>query len=136
MKRLAIGLALILASTTAGAQSVEVASGDWSNIPTIRPRGVMHMGPRVLNQMHDMAAREVCTLPGFTQRRIDLAIPFIIRFTPAGGVERLVVRDVGCRELETLVAGLVLRMTEAGEFSPTGTNRAGWYRSELSFVSM
>jgi hypothetical protein len=135
MRLFAFGLSLLLASTAASAQSIESALGDWSDVPTIEPRGATRISNLSLDRLHELAAQEVCEVPGFHRRQIDLSVPVLIQFTPENTVERVIIRKLGCDQLETLVGGVVLELARAGEYRPTGENQERWYRSEFSFVS-
>lgn len=135
MKQIVLGLGLLLGSAAASAQSVEVAGGDWTNVPAIEAAGEHRISNEILDRMHELAAQGVCEVPGMRRNRINLTIPFVLRFTEQGGIERVVVRNMGCPQLETLLGGVVLELARAGEYRPTGENLERWYRSELSFVS-
>ena len=136
MKRIILGLGLFLAATgTANAQSVEIADGDWSAVPVIQPRGEVHISTKIVDRLHTLAGETKCNVPGFEKRRIDLAVPFVIQFTPQGGVGRIVLRNMRCPQLESVLGAVLLQMAQAGEYRPTGENQERWYRSELTFLS-
>lgn len=136
MKRMMLGLGLLIAAGgTASAQSLEVAQGDWSEVPAIRAKGEARVTAGLVERLHTLAGESDCKVPGFERRRINLTVPFVIRFTPQGGVERIVLRGMGCPQLESLLGTVVLRMAQAGEFRPTGENQERWYRSELALAS-
>lgn len=136
MKRMMLGLSLFLAASgTAQGQSVEIGTGDWSEVPAIQPRGNMHVTARIMDRLHRIAAESRCTVQGFTRRRIAMTVPFVIRFTPQGAVERIILRDLSCPQLESVLGAVLLQMAHAGAYRPTGENRERWYRSELSFQS-
>ena len=136
MKRIMLSLGLFLAATgTANAQSVEVGEGNWSAVPAIAPRGQVRMTAEIVDRLHTLAAETRCNVQGFKARRIDLSVPFVIQFTPAGAVDRIVLRDLKCPQLETVLGTIVLQLAQAGEYRPTGENQERWYRSELSFES-
>lgn len=135
MKRLAIGMGLALAASAANAQSVEVGEGDWSNVPAIRSQGNLTMSPWQMTQIENLARAGTCQVEGLRRGRVDLTIPFVIQFNATGQIERIVLRNQRCPQLEGIVGGAVLRLAQAGEFRPTGENAAGWYRSQISFAS-
>jgi hypothetical protein len=135
MKRIMLGLGLFLAATgTASAQSVEVGEGDWSALPVIEPRGHVQMPPTVLDRLHKLARETDCSVRGFKASLIDLSVPYVIGFTAQGKVDRIVLRDLKCPQLETALGNVLLQMAMAGEYRRSrGTER--WYRSELSLRS-
>ena len=135
MKHLLIAATAMIMASSAQAQIVQVGQGDWSSVPAIQARGQLRLGDTMLARLHDLGAQQVCNVRGLSRRLVDLTVPFVIRFTPQGEVEQIVVRNTGCPQLESIVAGAVLQMARAGEYRPTGENLERWYRSELSFVS-
>ena len=135
MKHLLFGAAAMMVASSAQAQVVQVGQGDWSSVPAIHARGQIRLGDTMLARLHELGAQQVCNVPGLSRRLVDLTVPFVIRFTPQGDVEQIVVRNTGCPQLESIVGGAVLQMARAGEYRPTGENQERWYRSELSFVS-
>ncbi len=136
MKRIMLGLGLFLATAgTANAQSVEVGQGDWSALPAIKPRGQVQMPPSVLDQLHKLARETDCSVRGFKPSLIDLKVPYVIGFTAEGAVDRIVLRDLQCPQLETALGHVLLQMALAGEYRPRRGSAERWYRSELSLRS-
>jgi hypothetical protein len=132
MKRLLM-IALLLMSAPAAAQTVLADGGDWSGVPEIQPRGEHRMSFASMNRIEELAKSGECTVSGLGRRQIDLSVPFILEFTPEGQVKTVVVRELGCDRLESIMGGVIIQLARAGEYKPTGENRLGWYRSELSF---
>jgi len=136
MKRIMLGLGLFLAAAgTANAQSVEVGEGDWSALPVIEPRGRVQMPPGVVDRLHRLARETDCSVRGFRASAIDLSVPYVIGFTDEGKVDRIVLRDLKCPQLETALGNVLLQMALAGEYRRNRGGAARWYRSELSFRS-
>lgn len=133
MKHLLV-LAMVLAGTAANAQTVESAVGDWRNIPRIQSGGVHRMSFDWMDKVEALAKSRECSVPGLHPKKIDLKVPFLLNFSPDGALQRVVVRKLGCEQLETLVGGAILQLARAGEYRPTGENQVGWYQSEYSFV--
>ncbi|HET8749470.1 MAG TPA: hypothetical protein VFM42_01880, partial [Sphingomicrobium sp.] len=42
--------------------------------------------------------------------------------------------NLDCAEAEGVVGGAVLGMLQAGDYSPTGKSKNGWYQGELGFT--
>ena len=136
MKRIMLGLGLFLAAAgTANAQSVEVGEGDWSALPVIERRGLIQMPGIVVDRLHKLARETDCSVRGFKPSAIDLSVPFVISFTAEGAVDRIVLRDMKCPQLETALGNVLLQMALAGEYRRGRGGAARWYRSELSFRS-
>ena len=135
MKTLFLACAFLALAGPATAQRVEVAEGDWSNLPPMRFTDMDTISPEVVLRVQELVTSGECTLAGVSKRRIDMTVPFIVRFSPGGAVEHVVLRKLGCAKAEGVLAGAVLGLLKAGTFKPTGKNLTGWYRSELSFAS-
>jgi hypothetical protein len=132
MKRLLM-MSLLLMSAPAAAQTVLSAGGDWSGVPEIRPRGEHRMSFASMDSIEELAKSGECSLPGLGRKQIKLSVPFVLEFTPEGRVKTVVVRELGCDRLESIMGGVIMQLARAGEYRPTGENQLGWYRSELSF---
>jgi len=126
--------AALSASASGAAIPVSVAGGDWSNIPRVHQAGKMRVSTRVIERIEQAAIGE-CALAGQSKRHVELTLPFMVRFSPAGAVEQIVVRRLDCPAIEHAVGGAVLTMANGGEYRPTGENVAGWYRGDISFTS-
>jgi hypothetical protein len=133
MKRLAV-LAAAFASLPVSAATIEVASGDWSNIPEMTYKGY----PRVpleaaLHIQHSLASGE-CNVPGQTKNKFDLSVPFLVRFEPGGAVDKLVLQRVGCDRIESVAGQMALKIVQAGGYRPSKQkNATGWYRGTIRF---
>ena len=135
--KLGIGFGLFAALSSSAAFTatpVSVAGGDWSNIPYVQQKGLLRVSTDVIEQIEQAAIGE-CAIAGQSKRHVDLTIPFMIKFSPAGAVEQVVVRRVDCPTIEQAVGSAVLTMAKGGEYQPTGENREGWYRGDISFNS-
>ena len=132
MKRFLILAALAFGSFPASAQSVEVGSGDWSDIPPIRAAGIQRMSVEAVEQAERLLSKGGACAQGEI-RSIDIEVPFLIEFGANRSVKRIVVKRIGCPQLEVLMGGVVKQLALAGEYKPTGENQANWYRSEISF---
>lgn len=131
--RQVLAAALLCIGTPAVAQSVEVAGGDWSDIPQIRAAGTKTMSEDALQRIEHLLGPDGPCASG-QRNSIDLRVPFLLQFGQSGSVERIVIKRTGCRQLESLLGTVVLGMAEAGEFRPTGENPANWYRSEINYA--
>jgi hypothetical protein len=125
--------ALAFTATPSAAQQVEVAEGNWSDIPQVRAAGHGRMSDRALDKAAQLLGRDGPCATG--KSTIDMTVPFLLEFEPQGrAVRRIVVHKAGCVELEKLVGGVVLTLAQNGEYRPTGENLAHWYRGQISFA--
>lgn len=133
--KMLIATALLLGAAQASATKVEVATGDWSNIPLLKSHVFNAMSADVVESLHRTLKNGDCTLPGQSKDRINLRVPFLVEYGQEGRVQRLVVRKLDCAPVERLVASVLLEQVRSGDHKATGENSAGWYRSELRLTS-
>jgi hypothetical protein len=132
MIRIAATLAMCLAAP-ALAQSVEVAEGNWAGIPEVKP---YDPNVRIADDTMKRIERIVQTgdCPAIGRRdRVRLNAPFLVQFGPRGKAEKVVVKRLGCPEVESIVGSVVLARLKDGFYKPTGENRTGWYRSAIEY---
>lgn len=124
---------LILAAAPHAAAAVEAGKADWDKFPALQaaPRA-LPTAPMV-DHVADMLKRKECSLAGQSARRFDITVPYLALVKPDGGVERVVVADMGCPGLESFVGSIVLQLAGSGDFRPTGKPAPQWYSSKLNF---
>lgn len=130
-----LAFALLAASVPAAAQTVQVAEGDWKHLPPLEYINSNHLDDLMLAGIADVVERGDCELPGQSKRHLDLTVPFAVQYGANGQVERLVLKKLGCTQIEGIVAGALLEMVKGGDFRPTPANSDGWFRGEFSFES-
>ena len=131
MLHLGLVLLAVMSSQPADVGSqVSVAGGDWSNIPLVKRSGTLRISDDLISKIESAAFGE-CAKPGQSKTRLDMTIPFLVQFTPEGGVERVVIMRLDCPTIEQTAGGAVLQLARAGEYRPTGENVEGWYRGEI-----
>jgi hypothetical protein len=129
---------LIVAGTPAATPAatpalVEAGRADWDRFPALKaaPRA-LPTAPMV-GHVADLLQRRECSLAGQSHRRFDITVPYLALVKPDGGVERVLVADMGCPGLETYVGSIVLQLAGLGDFRPTGQAAPRWYASKLNF---
>ena len=136
MNRSFLIVAAALTATGAMAQTnVDVGKGDWSRIPEVQPRGQLRMADAQMDQIERIAAEGRCSVPGLNRTAVDISVPFLIRYGADGSVERIVLQDLSCPELEVTLGAAVLHLARADEYRPRGTTVPGWYRSQIAFAN-
>ena len=110
---------------------VQTARGDWSQVPRALTRGRDYVNETTIEQIERVARSGACNVPGLHARRLNLAVPFVIKFSARGTLEQVVVRDLDCAPLERIVGRVVMLLAQQGEYRPTGENQEGWYRGEF-----
>jgi len=124
---------LFAATAAAAAPTLETGSGDWSNIPMMRPQGSATVDVDVITAMISLVDSGECVIPGQRPGRIDMRVPFLAQYDAQGSARRLVVRPSGCARADGLLAGEVQRMVEGRIFRPTGEDQEGWFRGQIAF---
>jgi hypothetical protein len=130
---------LALASTPVPAAqaptlNVDVGRFNEADFPEVgvRERRVPH--ETLIAGIETVLRERRCRFQGQSHRRFDLRVPYVVHLEPDGRPTRFVVADMGCQPLETYVGEYILEMARLRDFRPTGTGRAGWYRSEVRFI--
>ena len=129
-------LALAFIAVPSRAQTtVDVGTGDWSRIPEVQPRGNLRMADAQMDLIEQIAQQGRCNVPGLSAQAVDISVPFLIRYAANGAIERIVLQDLHCPDLEVALGAAVLHLARADEYRPRGNTLPGWYRSEISFAN-
>jgi hypothetical protein len=129
-----LAASLLFLGAGAAAQTVEIASGDWRNIPEMRRQDGAAVDSDAVAAIAEMVDRGECTIPGQRRGHLDMTVAFVVLLGADGSIERLVAHPLGCGRAEGVLAGAILRMVEHGQFVPAGGRRAGWFRGEVSLT--
>ena len=125
--------ALLIGATQAGAVTVEVASGDWNDIPLLKAGGEA-LSDAVVHKLHTLVESGTCVIPGQTKKRLDMSVPFLVHYPNNGGEpDRIIISKIGCAEAESVIGGALSVLVKQGAYQSSGVNKTGWYRSEVSF---
>ena len=136
MKLSMLVIAAAISATSAAAQTtVDVGTGDWSRIPEVQPRGQLRMADAQMDAIEQIAEQRRCNVPGLSPQAVDISVPFLIRYGANGSVERIVLQDLRCPELEVALGAAVLHLARADEYRPRGNTIPGWYRSQIAFAN-
>ncbi len=126
-------LAIALAASTTGAVQVDVGKWNPADFPGLikmerrMPHGEM---TRRVEKLFDKGS---CRIAGQTKRRFDITVPYAVLMEGGGALKKVVVGEVGCPSLETLVGQVVVAQAGRGDFKPEHASGARWYTSELTF---
>lgn len=132
-KLLYLPLFAALMAAAPPAPKVEVATGDWSELPALKLKGYDNLSSIVMPKIYQIGRSKKCSLPGQSGRKLDLSISFAAKFNSSGELERLILPQLNCPEAEAWLGGTLLKSVQHGDFAPTGANPEGWYRGDLSF---
>ena len=132
MKRL-LALALLAAPVPAASATVEVANGNWSQLPPLEFRGPDHLSTKVMQRLYEITDERQCRIGKRSGKQLDMSLSFAAHFEPDGTLTRVVLPRLECAEAEGVIAGALLQMIAAGDYKPTGKNLEGWYRGSFGF---
>jgi hypothetical protein len=134
MKTAIAAIALMFAAAPAFAQTVEVGSANWENLPPIQSKPSRLNQAEMVAQIEAMLRKRECVIPNQSMYSFDLLVPYAVQLNPQGKVERVLVGQMDCKPLEQLVGVAVLAKSDMGEFLPTGENKPRWYGGTLGFA--
>ncbi|NUR45151.1 MAG: hypothetical protein HOP91_03195 [Sphingomonas sp.] len=135
MKRL-LALPLLLATLAAAGPTpkVEVATGDWSDLPALDSHGYDHLHPKVMQRLWELGHSKTCAIPGYLLDSLDFRLSFAAQYNPDGSIARIIIPRLKCPEAEGIVGGALVEMMQAGDYRPSGKSPEGWYKGSLTFV--
>ena len=99
---LAAPLLVALAAASPSQPVVQVATGDWSQLPQLQPVSYDHLSMAIMTKVYQIGREHRCRLPGQSGNRIDMSISFAAQFGPDGQLTRLLVPAMNCPEAEVV----------------------------------
>jgi hypothetical protein len=133
MRIINLAIVLSLCATPLIAQNVTSGEGDWSGIPELRKNSVVELSSGAQIMIEKVVAQGKCKAVG-SKDRVNLALPFLVEFAPDNSVASIMVKRIGCPEVESIAASTALHAAESDSIKPNGDNPAGWYRGEISYI--
>ncbi|MFL6732003.1 MAG: hypothetical protein ACJ8EH_13420 [Sphingomicrobium sp.] len=123
---------LSLAATTA--VPVEVGRFDPARFPNAKKveRRIPHA--ELVRRVDHIIADKQCTIAGANKAQYDIVVPYAVRMEPDGSASKVVVKDLGCAPIETLVGQVANELIRAGDFRPSHEDGERWYVSEVYFA--
>jgi hypothetical protein len=129
-------IATLLLAAAASQVPVYVGRFNPSNFPhAVKVERRMPQG-ELNRRVESILAKQQCRFRGQNKRRFDLVIPYAVQMDPTGRATQVVVKDIGCEPLETLVGQVAVELLKSGDFRvqhPTGYR---WYVTDLSFARL
>lgn len=136
MKRLAL-IPLFIAATAAAATEplprVEIATGNWNELPRLESRGYSHLDSNAMQRIWEIAKERKCRIPGYVTGKLDMRLNFAVQYSADGKLSRVVLPPLDCPEAEGIIAGAVIAMVQGGDFKRKGESPEGWYQGDLFF---
>jgi hypothetical protein len=135
MRTIFLTALLALTVTPVAAQRIEVADADndWSDFPALSKSMTVNLGDGAMADIDRLVAAGKCDTIG-NKKRIRMNIPFLVQFNNAGQAERVMLKRIGCLEVETIAANAAYYAARDGRIKAGSGNPAGWYRGSVSYI--
>ena len=135
MRPLLLTALLALTATPLAAQRVEVADADndWADFPTLAKSMTVNLGDGTMADVDRLVAAGKCKTIG-NKKRIRMQIPFLVQFGDKGSVDRVMLKRIGCPEVESIAASAALYAAQDGRIRQGSGNAAGWYRGLVNYI--
>lgn len=121
--------------TQAGAPAVPIdaAEANWAGFPRLERSARPLPTASLVGRVETILSRRQCQVAGQTASRFDFDVPFAVLLRPDGSVERAIVKDMDCPEIETLVGEIAVEMGRQGDYRPTRQTETRWYGDVINF---
>ena len=135
MKIFIAPMLLALAAASPASPTVQIANGDWSELPLLDQVSYSHTSSALMTKLYEIGKQQKCRLPGLVGNHIDMTVSFAAQFEPDGKLSRLLVQPLNCPQAESWLGGTLVQAIEKGDFrpNPNNPNDHGWYRGQFSF---
>lgn len=112
---------------------IEVGRFDPASFP--RAKMVERRMPEadLMRRVDTILATKQCAFPGQTKERYDIVVPYAVMVGNGATPSRIVVKDMSCPPIETLVGEVANALVAAGDFRKNSFGGDRWYVSELAF---
>jgi hypothetical protein len=136
MKRFALLLMPLAAlAVPAAAQKVETGTTQWDQLkPATMGTDDVDYG-RLVRWATQELQNPACRNNGWRPDKFDIDEPYAVLVEPNGTVSRIIVREMGCPGLNTVIGSTLADLAKRGKFKPTGQPQALWYGGRLSFAA-
>ena len=116
---LVVPMVLALAAAASSPPTVQVATGDWSQLPPLEVQSYAHLNSAFMSKVYEIGRQHRCKLPGQFGSHIDLSISFAAQFNPEGKLVRLLLPQLNCPEAEAWLGGTLVKSIQHGDY-PSG----------------
>ena len=126
-------VSMLLAGASPAELLVDVGKIQLAGLPAAKRVERRLPTPDMVNEVERILASGSCKLRGQTSKGFDIDIPYAALVEPDGSVQRVVVGELGCSELESYAGLVVLELGRMGDFRANATPKARWYGDQLNF---
>jgi hypothetical protein len=134
MKAHLLAAVLAMSAVPATAQSIDVGHANWDKFPRLKTADRRLPYDLLVGKVEQMLASDQCQLQGQSPRKFDIVVPYAVLLDEQGRASRIVVNDLGCPPLETMVGTLVADMSRLGDFTGGAPEKPRWYASVINFT--
>jgi hypothetical protein len=126
---------LALTASPVAAQRIEVADAenDWKDFPALSKSMTVNLGDGAMADIDRLVAEGKCSVIG-NKKRIRMDIPFLVQFDDEGRAERVMLKRIGCLEVESIAANAAYYAARNGRIKAGNGNPAGWYRGSVNYI--
>jgi hypothetical protein len=136
MKTLAfLTISLAAMAVPAAAQQVSTGTTEWDKLPQVKLGSDDIDYSRLVRWATQELQNPACRGKGMRPNRFDIEEPYAVLLEPNGTVSRIIVREMGCPGLNTVIGSTLVDMAKRGKFRPTGQPQPLWYGGRLSFAA-
>ncbi len=133
-----IGLALYAAMLAPSTGGVPVAIADFqkASLPALTKVESKLPHASMTKDVEDILKSRKCTIRGQRAVNFDVVVPFAVLLGPGGVAKKVVVNDLGCNEVERLVAKIMVAQAARGDFVLAPGRQEEWFGSEIYFKNV
>jgi hypothetical protein len=136
MKTLALlTMALAAVAVPAAAQKVSTGTTQWDQLPPAKIGIDDTDYSRLVRWATQELQKPECRSNGMRPNRFDIDEPYAVLVAPDGSVTRIIVKEMGCPGLNTVIGSTLADMAKRGKFHATGEATPLWYGGRLSFAA-
>jgi hypothetical protein len=131
MQLILSAFALLLLASSVPVDVGKFDTRDFAGLITVERR-TTHA--QYVEKAANILGKRECNLSGQSRMRFDISVPYVALMEQSGALKRVVVKDIGCAPLETLVGQMVTEQAQNGAFPVRHAAGERWYASEVNFT--
>lgn len=132
-----LGFLLLTVSAVAvpaAAQTVRTATAPWDEFPQLKVSEADIDYDRLSQWAEQALATPECRKAGLRPEKFDIDARYAVQFDRTGGVRNVVIKDMGCAGLNTMVASTVHDWAQKGKLRVRHPDSASWYAGRIAFA--
>lgn len=119
-------------AATPAEATIEVGRANWEGFERLSSRLPLPT-ERMVVAVQDILRSRQCPALDHSINHFDITVNFAVRFDAANQPQRIVVQEMGCRPLESLVAGAVRDIIRHRFVDLPAAGTARWYGNSINF---